>query len=510
MDGQNTGSAQKAKDRTVFKGSVIIITIFVLVCVIFSALFEGFFGALQQTVSSNTGWFLIFSMNAILIFCFYMAFSRFSHIRLGGPDASPDYSISAWLSMLFAAGMGIGLIFYSVAEPVQHYSSFLPHVGERKAAAAALSMDMTFLHWGFHPWAVYSLVGLCLAFYHFNKGLALTFSSGFDAYGEGGTLGWKGHLINIVAVVATAFGVATSLGLGVDQANAGLEHLFGVPHGLQAQLLLLIIVTIVSLVAIARGMDKGIKLLSQFTLVGALVLMIFILLVGPTVFILKALGENIGKYLSDLLRLASWNDTYTGSNWQDKWTVFYWGWWISWSPFVGLFIARISRGRTVREFMLGVMLVPSAFNFIWMTVFGGTALNIEIFGDGGLSQAVESNVSLSLFDFLGRFPLSLVSSSLTVLIVLLFFVTSANSGAVVVATITSNGLDPTVKSQAFWVFAISILAAALMFGGGLVALQAATITTGLPFAIILLAMAYGLLKTLKKDYGPPKVKDALI
>lgn len=371
-------------------------------------------------------------------------------------------------------------------------------------------MDMTFLHWGFHPWAVYSLVGLSLAFYHFNKGLALTFSSGFDGYAKGRVLGWKAHLVNVIAVVATAFGVATSLGRGVDQANAGIVHLFGIPHGLSAQLILLALVTLVSIIAISRGMDKGIKLLSQITLFGALGLMLFILLVGPTVFILKALGENIGKYISDLLKLATWNDTYSGSNWQDKWTVFYWGWCISWSPFVGLFIAKISKGRTIREFMLGVMLVPSTFNFIWMTVFGGAALNIEIFGNGGLAQAVEANVSLSLFQFLELFPLAEISSALTVIIVLLFFVTSANSGAVVVATITSNGEDPTVKRQLFWVVAMSLAAAVLMVGGGLVALQAATITTGLPFAVILLAMGYGLLKTLRNDYSPPKVEDVTI
>jgi choline/glycine/proline betaine transport protein len=347
-------------------------TAFVVAAITFSQIFDSFFSQVQAAVSANTGWFLIFSMNAILIFCVYLAASRFSHIRLGGPDATPEFSTAGWLAMLFAAGMGIGLVFYSVAEPLQHFASFEPYMENHPAQAATLAMRMTFLHWGFHPWAVYSLVGLALAYFHFNRHHPLTFAAPFEDL-AGRSIGWKGHAINILAVLATAFGVATSLGLGVAQANAGLDYLLGIGQGLFIQFIVLALVMAVSIVSIARGLDEGVRWLSEINLVGALLLLLFILLLGPTVFILKALGENIGGYLNEILVLSTWNETYTGTNWQDKWTIFYWGWWISWSPFVGLFIARVSRGRTVRDFLTGVMLVPATFNFFWIFSFSVTA-----------------------------------------------------------------------------------------------------------------------------------------
>ncbi len=400
--------------------------------------------------------------------------------------------------MLFSAGMSIGLLFYGVAEPMFHFSAS-PIAEPGTIEAARVAMDFTFLHWGLHPWALYALVGLALAFFAFNRNLPLSIRSAFyPLFGER-IYGPIGNTIDIMATVATMFGVATSLGLGVQQVNAGLNHLLGVPQTLVVQLVLIAAITSIATWSVVRGLDSGIKVLSYANMFAAGALLLFVLLVGPTLFILNALVENVGYYVQQFASLSTWDETYEGTEWQNGWTVFYWGWWISWSPFVGMFIARVSYGRTVREFIKGVLFVPTILTFVWMTTFGNSALDIELFGAGGIAAAVQENIPVSLFVLLERFPLDTVTATLAVIVVVTFFVTSSDSGSLVIDIITAGGNpDPPKPQRIFWAVLEGLVAAALLVAGGLVALQTAAITTGLPFAIVLLGMCYSLHKGLSE------------
>lgn len=479
----------------------------ILALIVFAAfwggLAESVFSDLQAWFSATTGWLLILIMNAALLFAVYLLFSPLAHIRLGGPDATPEFSRLDWFGMLFAAGMGIGLLFYSVSEPLQHFTSFQAYFGD-PALTAQRSMEVTFLHWGLHPWAIYALVGLTLAFFHFNAGHDLSFEAPlrelFTPF-RAKVLGW---IANLAAVIGTVFGVCTSLGLGTSQASAGLERLLGLEAGLGLQLFLIAVVCAVALVSVMTGLDKGVRRLSRINLVLAGVLMLLVLVMGETVFVLKALGEHMGGYLNDLLMLSTWNETYTGTDWQSSWTVFYWSWWISWSPFVGMFIARVSKGRTIREYLLGVLLVPTFFNFVWMTVFGANALHLELFQDTGFAEVVTAAPTESLYSFLEFLPFSAALIGLAVLVVLVFFVTSADSGSLVVATLTSGGKDPSWQQRFFWMVTIAVITSVLLRAGGLEALQSATIASGLPFGLLLLTFIPALIIALKRPYMKPE------
>jgi choline/glycine/proline betaine transport protein len=396
--------------------------------------------------------------------------------------------------MLFSAGMGIGLLFYGVAEPMFHFVAS-PLAEPGTADAARTAMDFTFLHWGLHPWSIYALVGLSLGFFAFNKGLPLSIRSVFyPLFGER-IYGPIGNIIDIMATVATMFGVATSLGLGVQQVNAGLHHLFDLPQTTWMQLVLIAAITAVATWSVVKGLDAGIKRLSQLNVIVAATLLLFVLLMGPSLFILNAFVENTGYYLQKFFQLSTWNETYENTEWQNGWTVFYWGWWIAWSPFVGMFIARVSYGRTVREFIKGVLFIPTLVTFLWVTTFGNSALQIEMFGPGGIAKAVQENIPVSLFVLLEHFPLDMLTSLLAVAVVVTFFVTSSDSGSLVIDIITAGGnTEPPKIQRIFWAVMEGLVAAALLLGGGLVALQTAAITTGLPFAIILLGMCYALHK----------------
>jgi choline/glycine/proline betaine transport protein len=401
--------------------------------------------------------------------------------------------------MLFSAGMGIGLLFYGVAEPLFHYAN-PPHAGilPRTGQSAQDAMGIAYLHWGLHPWAIYAVVGLSLAFFTFNRGLPLSIASAFYPVLGERIYGSIGILVDILATVATLFGVATSLGLGVKQVNAGLNYLFGMAISPEVQVVLIALITVIATASVVSGLDKGIKRLSQLNLTLAGLLAGFVLVVGPTLFILKAFGENLGYYLNYFGLLAFWNETYTATSWQKSWTVFYWGWWIAWSPFVGMFIARISYGRTIREFILGVLLAPTLVTFLWLTVFGDAALHLEMFGEIALVEAVQANVSTSLFAFLEAFPGALFASALALVVVIVFFVTSSDSGSLVIDIITAGGnTDPPVAQRLFWAILEGVVAAVLLLGGGLVALQTAAITAGFPLAILLLVMLYTLVKGLQ-------------
>lgn len=485
-------------DPVVFFTATGIIVTAVVVAVLFSANVRDFFGDLQAGIATYTGWFFVTTMNVVLVFTIYLLFSPFAGIRLGGQDAKPEFGLRGWFAMLFSAGMGIGLLFYGVAEPLFHYIE-PPRADPRSVEAAEQAMQYTFLHWGLHPWGVYALVGLALAFFSFNRGMPLTIRTVFYPLLGERIYAWPGNLIDILATVATLFGVATSLGLGVRQVNAGLDHLLGIGVSPVIQLLLIAGITLIATVSVVRGLEGGIQRLSQFNLIAALALLGFVLVLGPTLFILNALTENIGLYVQNLPGLATWDETYTATDWQEGWTVFYWGWWIAWAPFVGMFIARISKGRTIREFVLGVLLVPTLVTFVWLTVFGNSALYFERFGGGALGAAVQEDVAVSLFVFLEHFPLASLLAALGVVVVITFFVTSSDSGSLVIDMITAGGNpEPPVKQRIFWSVMEGGVAAALLLSGGLVALQAAAISTGLPFAVVILFMCYSVYRGLAR------------
>ncbi len=496
----------------VFVISALLILGFVMASFIFLTELRQTFAETQAWIANQAGWFFILMTNLILGFVLYLFFSRFADIRLGGAEAKPEFSRAGWFAMLFSAGMGIGLLFYSVAEPMYHLLTPPHGATPRSAAAAEDAMKTTFLHWGLHAWGIYTLVGLALAYFAFNRKQPLSIRAIFQPLlGERIHGGW-GHAIDILATVATMFGVATSLGLGATQVNAGLQHVFGISVNHSVQIMLIIGITAIATTSVVSGLDHGIKRLSELNMFAALLLLGFVLFVGPTVFILNGFVENIGAYLNDFFYLGFWTETYTGGHWQNGWTVFYWGWWIAWSPFVGMFIARISYGRSIREFIGGVLLVPTLLTFIWLTVFGDSALDIEMFGPGHLAAAVQENLPRSLFFFLEQVPvaagythfpswLMTAVSLLATLVIITFFVTSSDSGSLVIDMITAGGHpNPPVAQRIFWAVTEGLVAAALLIGGGLSALQTAAIATGLPFAVLLLFMIFSLYRALVTDH----------
>lgn len=497
----------------VFIISSLLIFGFVAASFIFLGPISEYVNEAQSWIANETGWFFVLATNLILAFLVYLFFSRFADIRLGGQDAVADFSHTAWFTMLFSAGMGIGLLFYSVAEPMYHFLA-PPHgamAGSEQAAEDAIRT--TFLHWGLHAWGIYTLVGLALAYFAFNRGLPLSIRSiFFPLLGERIYGGW-GHFIDILATVATMFGVATSLGLGARQINAGLHYVFGVSsNSYEIQLIIIAIVTMIATASVVAGLHHGIKRLSELNVIVAILLVLFVMFCGPTLFILNGFVENIGQYLDRFFYLAFWNETYTGGSWQNGWTVFYWGWWIAWSPFVGLFIARISRGRTIREFIVGVLFVPTLVTFFWLSVFGDSALYIELFKGGHIAEVVQKNVAESLFVFLHTLPAAsgialpniLISavSMLAIIVVVTFFVTSSDSGSLVIDMITAGGNpNPPVPQRVFWAVTEGVVAAALLIDGGLTALQTAAISTGLPFTVILIVMMVSLQRGLSADHS---------
>ncbi len=483
-----------------------LVLLFIVLTVLFKDQSATLFQHLLDGIGNTFGWLYILAANFFVIAMLLIAASSYGKIRIGGPDALPEFSTFSWYAMLISAGMGIGLMFWSVAEPVFHYATPSPmfDVLPNTPQSAQVALGLTYFHWGIHPWGIYALVGLSLAFFAYNRGLPLTIRSIFHPVLGDRIYGFWGNLIDVLSVMATLFGLATSLGLGVKQVSAGLSYLFQAPTGTWFAVVLIGLITLFAVLSIATGLDKGVKMLSMANMCMAGVFMVFLLVVGPTVYILKAFTQNIGFYLQNLPQLSFWVETYygaEGSNWQNPWTIFYWGWWISWSPFVGMFIARISKGRTVREFILGVMVFPTLLSFLWMSAFGGSALWLQITGGADIASAVRQDVATALFVMLERFPLSRLTSFVGIVLVTVFFVTSSDSGSLVVDHLTSGGkLDSPVPQRIFWGVMEGICAAALLMGGGLVALQSASIATGLPFTVVLLVMCYSLYRGLQEEH----------
>jgi choline/glycine/proline betaine transport protein len=496
----NMGWVQLHIHPTVFGVSAFLIVSVILVTLFNLDTSEWFFNNAKQWITEYFGWLLILFVQAFLLYCVFLAVSRFGNIRIGGADAKPEYSRPTWFAMLFSAGMGIGLLFYGVAEPVMHFDN-PPLMEGGTAAAATRAMDLTFLHWGFHAWGIYALVGLSLAYFSYNRKLPLTIRSAFYPLLGDRIYGPIGTVIDVLAVVATLFGVATSLGFGVAQINSGLGFLFGIPVNSNVQTLLILGITLLATISVVTGLDRGIRRLSELNLTLALVLLLFLLIGGPTLFLLNSAVQNTGHYLQNLLILGSWTQTYRmESDWQGDWTLFYWTWWIAWSPFVGMFIARISRGRTVREFLGGVLIVPALLSFVWFSVFGGAAIHAEMFEGANIAAAVNQNTATALFKLLELYPFSTITSMLGIGLVFVFFITSSDSGSLVIDIITAGGnLDPPVAQRVFWAVTEGVVAAVLLLGGGLLALQTAAIMTGLPFAIVLVAMCFGLYRSFNQE-----------
>lgn len=467
------------------------------------------FSQLQSTVTDDFGWFYIASVAGFLAFALFLAFGRYGDIKLGPDDSEPEYGSISWFAMLFSTGMGIGLMFFGVAEPLQHYSA--PPTGEAETAEAARqAMVLTFFHWGLHAWAIYVIVGLALAYFAFRRNLPLTLRSALHPLIGERIYGPIGHAIDIFAVFGTMFGVATSLGLGVLQVNAGANHLFGWPSTLPVQIGLLVAITGLTTLSVGLGLDRGIRRLSELNVVLALFLLAFVLITGPTLFLLRAFIQNIGAYLSQVVPLTFRLYAYEPNPWLADWTLFYWSWWIAWSPFVGMFIARISRGRTIRQFVSGVLLVPVLFTFFWMTVFGNTALWQEAHGVASLVAIVRDNLPVALFAALEALPLATLSSAVASLLIVTFFVTSADSGALVMDMITSSAdTDSPAWQRIFWSVAAGAIAAVLLATGGLNALQTAAIVSALPFAMIMIVICYGVLRALQQE-GTSSVGTSLI
>lgn len=491
----------------VFLVSGGLILLFVLFTLLFQDPAESAFGAVQSFISGTLGWFMILAVTFFLIFTIVIALTKLGKVRLGGPDARPEFPTFAWISMLISAGMGTGLMFWSVAEPIYHFQD-PPLITEafeaNTAEAARQAMGITFFHWGLHAWGIYALVGLSLAFFTFNWGLPLTIRSVFFPLLGEKIYGWQGNAIDILAVASTLFGLATSLGFGVQQTNAGLNFLFGLQISTPVQVGLIAIITGFATASVVSGLGNGVRRLSELNMILAALLLVFVVLVGPTVFLLNTFVETTGYYFAYLPTMSFWTETFNDAGWQNGWTVFYWGWWVSWAPFVGIFIARISRGRTVREFIFGVLLLPTALTFLWMSAFGGTALSLEL-GEGTagvISAAVSENVATALFVMLEQLPLTGITSFVGIILVVVFFVTSSDSGSLVVDSLASGGkLESPVPQRVFWAVIEGVVAATLLLGGGLSALQTAAISAGLPFAIVLLVMCFSIYKGLQYEHA---------
>ncbi|MBU3031834.1 BCCT family transporter [Paracoccus marinaquae] len=496
----------------VFMISAVAIVLFTVVTMMFPTQLEPVFTGMRNALTSNLDWFFLMAGNVFVLLCLGLIVSPLGSIRLGGPDATPDFSLTGWFAMLFAAGMGIGLMFYGVGEPISHFQSALAGTtvedGVRtdwaplgaaagnELEARRLGMAATIFHWGLHPWAIYAVVALALALFAYNKGLPLTMRSIFyPIFGEA-VWGWVGHVIDVLAVFATIFGLATSLGFGAEQATAGLNFLFDIPNSNATKIILIIAITGIATLSVVLGVEKGVKRLSEINMVLAVLLLAFIIAVGPTAEIISGFFGNLGAYARDIVPLSN-PFGRDDDNFRQGWTAFYWAWWISWSPFVGMFIARVSRGRTVRQFLIAVLIVPSLISVLWMTALGGTAISMTI---GGFTGITEAPLELKLFQMLSQLPLTAITSFIGIILVIVFFVTSSDSGSLVIDTIAAGGkVNAPVPQRIFWCSFEGLVAVALLLGGGLGALQAMAVSTGLPFTIVLLGGCWAIIKGLQGE-----------
>ena len=487
------------------ENSVFIISLLLtLIFIVWGVFFTDNLTKVTDTVYNGSidylGWVYLGATLFFVIFSIYLLFSKYGDIRLGKKTDRPDFNTASWLAMLFGAGMGIGIVYWSVAEPVTHYTT--PPYGEGYTVDAAnTAMKYTFFHWGLDPWAIYTVIGLALAFFQYNKKLPAAISSAFHPILGDRIYGPIGKTIDILSIFATVFGIATSLGLGAMQVTAGMHDIFGVPNTLFVQLIVIVVATVLFIISINTGLEKGIQYLSNAAMILSFAIMLLILIVGPTMTIIKVFFNTTGLYISDFIHMSLRLKPFGEGEWIASWTLFYWAWWIAWAPFVGMFIARVSKGRTVREFVIGVLIVPTLGTCLWMSIFGGSALEIvQNTGNHDLAAYITENVSLAIFTFFDYLPLSSLLSILGFAVVAIYYITVADTATFVLGMLSEGGtLNPSNKIKMTWGVIQSALAAVLLLAGGLNVLQTASIAAALPFAIILIVMCFSLLKGLKSE-----------
>ncbi|HBV85269.1 MAG TPA: glycine/betaine ABC transporter permease [Desulfosporosinus sp.] len=488
-------------DRPIFSISTAIMLIFVVWTLLQPKLASNTFSLVQKFITDNFGWCYLIGVTFFLFFSVFIALSKYGRIILGKDGEKPEYSTVSWFAMLFAAGMGIGLVFWGVAEPMTHYTN--PPFGRPSSIESAqIAMRYTFFHWGLHPWGIYGMVGLSMAYFQFRKGLpALVSSTLYPLLGKKGINSWIGKAVDILAIFVTIFGVATSLGLGALQISTGLNYAYGLPTGTMSTVIIVVVITVLFIISAVTGIERGIKYLSNTNMLLLFLILMFMLIVGPTRFILNGITETVGSYVHNIIQMSFWADSYkTKPGWVGGWTIFYWAWWVAWGPFVGAFIARISRGRSVREFLLGVLIAPTLMSFMWMGVMGNSALYIDVFQGGGIATQVAKDISTAIFAMFQHYPLSGILTVLTTLIIAIFFITSADSATFVMAMFTSGGdLNPSTELKITWGLIEGAVAIALLIAGGLGALQTASIASAFPFMFVMFAMCVSLIKAFKGE-----------
>lgn len=486
----------------VFRISIVLVALLVLAAGIAPGPFNDMVQNALTHVVRGAGWMYLLIVFLALSFLLYLAFGRFGNLRIGGEDAEPEFSNGSWLAMLFSAGMGIGLVFWGAAEPISHFTTPPEGLEPQSMAAARASMRYAFFHWGLHPWAIYALIGLAMAWFQYNRnGRGLVSDMLQPIIGQHHR-GWFGKLVNIAAVVATAIGVATTLGFGTIQIAAGLERVFGLTANVPLQLTVIAVAFVLYMLSTSSGVERGIKWLSSFNLALAALLLAAVLVLGPTGFIFDTFTTTLGSYLNQLVTMSLRMSPFSGSTWVADWTIFYWAWWIAWAPFVGSFIARVSRGRSVREFVVGVVLAPTVLGFLWFSVFGGTALWSQLYGHADLVTALGNGYETVLFTLFDSLPGSLILSVLALLLLMIFFVTSADSAVLVLASMsTDEAGDPPLSRKLSWGVAVALIAAVLLLAGGLDALQGMITIAALPFALLMLLVMLSLYRVLDAEYN---------
>ena len=482
-------------DPAVFWPAIFIILGFVGWGTVFPESLSSISKVVLNSIIDGFGWGFVVSSAGFLIFALFLAVSRFGKIRLGQDDERPEFRTASWICMMFSVGMGIGLMFWGVAEPIYHFDS-PPHgqAAPRSLEAALVAMKYSYFHWALHPWAIYAVVGLAIAYFTFRKGKSNLISAAFTPILGEAASGPIGKAIDVLALIATLFGTATSLGLGAQQINSGMNFLWGTGVSNGIALTIIGVMTVLFILSAVSGVGKGIQFLSNMNMIIAMVLLVFLVCIGPTIFIFNTFTESLGFYLSDLVTMSFRTAAFSDGKWLGSWTIFYWAWWVSWAPFVGVFIARISRGRTIREFIIGVLLIPSGVTFIWFTIMGGTALHSELFGAGGIVDAVNNQgAAVSLFALLAQYPFAWLTSLIAIFLVAIFFISGADAGAVVMGMLSSRGaLDPKPGVVVLWGVLAGASAAVLLVMGGLQGLQTASIITAAPFLLVMVGLCVSL------------------
>ena len=485
----------------VFVISSITIVVFVVGALVFQEAATEVFSNTRGWLTTNLDWFFMIAANLVLLFCLYVALSPLGRVRLGGRDAKPEYTNLTWLAMLFAAGVGIGLLFFGVAEPVYYFQQPPLGITPKTEEAATVGIAATVFHWGLHGWAIYGVVGLALGFFAYNKGLPFTIRSAFYPLFGDRVWGWPGHIIDTFAIFAGLFGLATSLGLGVQQVTSGFNYLFHIPANNTTMVVLIVVITSIALISVLTGIQVGIKRLSQFNILLAFLLLLAVILLGPTRYNFRSIFAVLGSYFAKIVPLSNWIGREDTGFLRD-WTTFYWAWWFAWAPFVGTFIARVSKGRTVREFVVFVLLLPTLLCLLWFGTFGGTAFyQHTVEGYTGVTENIAAwKLEIALFKMFDKLPLATLLSSVAMLLTIVFFVTSSDSGSLIIDTIAAGGrVDAPVAQRIFWCTVEGVVAIALLLGGGLDSLQAASLATGFPFAIVLLGMAISVWMGLRSE-----------